>query len=53
MNRELARFIRNAIFATPACPDGSNGLACPSCVADFLAEALLLRFEMSDPSAKV
>jgi hypothetical protein len=53
MNRELARFIRNAIFATPACPDGSNGLPCPSCVADFLAEALSHSRFMSDPSARV
>ena len=40
MNRELARFIRNAIFATPACPDGGD-VACPSCLADFVAERLV------------
>jgi len=38
--RDLYRFVKGAIFAAPACPDGARGMACPSCAAEFIAEAL-------------
>jgi len=37
---ELYKFVKGAILATPACPDG-NGGTCASCAADMVVEALL------------
>ena len=53
MNFELYRFIKGAILSTPACPDGANGVACASCMAEYLAETLELSRFMSDPSASI
>ena len=38
---ELTSFIKAAIFNTPPCPDGSNGLACVSCIAEFVTDRLV------------
>ena len=38
---DLTLFIKYAIFDAPACPDGTGGIACPSCLADFVAERLV------------
>jgi len=53
--RELNRFIKNTMFAAPACPDGVNGMACISCMADLVTQTLLFAgyIKMSDPSATV
>jgi len=53
--RELNRFIKNTMFATLACPDGVNGMACISCMADMVTKTLLFAgyIKMSDPSATV
>jgi len=39
---ELYRFVKKAILATPACPDG-NGGPCASCAAEMVAEALIAK----------
>ena len=38
---ELTSFIKASIFNTPPCPDGSNGIACVSCVAAFVTDRLV------------
>ena len=39
---DLEVFIKRAIFAAPVCPDGTKGgVACPSCLAEFIAERLV------------
>lgn len=57
---DLYKMVRGAIFAAPACPDGSNGRACVSCVAEQVTYTLIMTgtvkvddFTMSDPSARV
>ena len=53
-DRELNRFIKNAMFAAAACPDGVRGMACVSCMADMVTQSLLAKgIVMSDPSATV
>jgi hypothetical protein len=37
---DLTRFVKQAIFDAPACPDGGD-VACPSCLAEFVAERLV------------
>ena len=39
-NHELYKFVKGAILATPACPDG-NGGPCASCAAGVVTEALI------------
>jgi hypothetical protein len=50
---DLEFFIKRAIFAAPVCPDGAKGsdLACPSCLAEFIAERLVFvgHVELPDP----
>jgi hypothetical protein len=54
-DRELNRFVRNAMFAAAACPDGVSGMACVSCMADMVTQSLLAAgyIAVSDPSARV
>lgn len=35
-----ARIIKSVILNTPPCPDGVAGIACPSCLADAIVEAM-------------
>ena len=48
---ELNCFIKEAIFNAPSCPDGSRGMACPSCMAEFIADRLVYvgHVELTDP----
>ena len=52
---ELYRFVKAAIFATPACADGEvvvrGGMSCPSCVSEFVADRLVHEghINLSDP----
>lgn len=44
MTRQLYNSLKTIIVAIPQCPDGSRGIACPSCLAKAIASAL------NDPS---
>lgn len=35
-----ARIIKSVILNTQPCPDGVAGIACPSCLAEQIAQAL-------------
>ena len=37
---DLYWFVKDVTLSTPACPDG-NGRACPSCIAEAVAERLV------------
>lgn len=57
---DLYKMVRQAIFDAPACPDGANGMACPSCAAEMITYRLIDwghisvdSFTMSDPSARL
>ena len=52
---ELYKFVKWAVLATPACRDGVDGFGCPSCIADFVTDALILDeyVHVSDPSASI